>query len=96
MVVHAFGAYFGLVVARVLYTDDVRRAEEKESSVYHSDLFAMIGKSHDFSINYRSTCIHSFRLFLLHLFKFPRSTTQRRSRHSTDTVSEFHATGNCE
>ena len=33
--------------------------------------------------------IHSFRLFLQHLFK--STTTQRRSRHCTDTVSEFHA-----
>ena len=34
---------------------------------------------------------HSFWIFLLHLFK--STTTQRRSRHSTDrpTVSEFHA-----
>jgi len=35
------------------------------------------------------TFIHSFRLFLLCLFK-STATTQRRSRHSTDTVSEFH------
>jgi len=33
--------------------------------------------------------LHSFRLFLLHLFK--STTTQRCSRHSTDTVCEFHA-----
>src|SRR6218665_1201001 len=32
--------------------------------------------------------IHSFRLFLAHLFK--STTTQRCSRHSTDTVPEFH------
>ena len=35
------------------------------------------------------TFIHSFRLFLQRIFK--SSTTQRRSRHSTDTVPEFHA-----
>src|SRR6218665_3000378 len=33
--------------------------------------------------------IHSFRLFLYRLFK--STTTQRHSRHSTDTVSELHA-----
>ena len=32
---------------------------------------------------------HSFRLFLQHLFK--STNTQGRSRHSTDTVPEFHA-----
>ena len=44
MVVHAFGAYFGLAVSRMIYrAGDVRNAEAKEESVYHSDLFAMIG-----------------------------------------------------
>jgi len=44
MVIHAFGAYFGLAVSTVLRrAADVRRAEAKEGSVYHSDLFAMIG-----------------------------------------------------
>jgi len=33
--------------------------------------------------------IHSFRLFLYRLFKF--TTTQRPCRHSTDSVSKFHA-----
>ncbi|ESO83379.1 hypothetical protein LOTGIDRAFT_133634 [Lottia gigantea] len=40
--VHAFGAFFGLALARVLYDEDVERST-KEGSVYHSDLFAMIG-----------------------------------------------------
>jgi len=40
--VHAFGAYFGLAVARVLY-QPVQVGHAKEGSVYHSDLFAMIG-----------------------------------------------------
>src|SRR6218665_3505779 len=35
------------------------------------------------------TFIHSFKLFPRRLFK--STTTQRRSRHSTDTVPEFHA-----
>lgn len=43
MFIHAFGAYFGLAVARVLYTEDIERSK-KEGSVYHSDLFSMIGK----------------------------------------------------
>ncbi|XP_041372827.1 ammonium transporter Rh type B-like [Gigantopelta aegis] len=42
MFVHAFGAYFGLAVARVLYSDKVEESN-KEGSIYHSDLFSMIG-----------------------------------------------------
>lgn len=44
MFIHAFGAYFGLAVARVLYDEEVEKSR-KEGAVYHSDLFAMIGKS---------------------------------------------------
>ena len=43
MFVHAFGAYFGLAVARVLYKKDIEDSR-KEGAVYHSDVFAMIGK----------------------------------------------------
>lgn len=45
MIIHAYGAYFGLAVARVLYRPGLRNGHEKEGSVYHSDLFAMIGKA---------------------------------------------------
>ncbi|XP_077018151.1 ammonium transporter Rh type A isoform X2 [Tamandua tetradactyla] len=43
MTIHAFGAYFGLAVAGVLYRSGLRRGHDNEESVYHSDLFAMIG-----------------------------------------------------
>ncbi|XP_072561861.1 ammonium transporter Rh type B-like [Paramormyrops kingsleyae] len=43
MTIHTFGAYFGLVVARVLYRPQLEKSKHKNSSVYHSDLFAMIG-----------------------------------------------------
>ncbi|CAI8034311.1 Ammonium transporter Rh type B-B [Geodia barretti] len=42
MLIHTFGAYFGLAVSLVLYNKDVKD-HEKNSSVYHSDLFSMIG-----------------------------------------------------
>ncbi|XP_071074607.1 ammonium transporter Rh type A isoform X2 [Dasypus novemcinctus] len=42
MTIHAFGAYFGLAVALVLYRSGLRRHENQESE-YHSELFAMIG-----------------------------------------------------
>lgn len=42
MYIHAFGAYFGLAVARVLFSEDIEKSS-KEGAVYHSDLFSMIG-----------------------------------------------------
>lgn len=45
MIIHAYGAYFGLAVARVLYRPGLRNGHDNDGSVYHSDLFAMIGKS---------------------------------------------------
>ncbi|XP_051008532.1 ammonium transporter Rh type A [Acomys russatus] len=43
MTIHAFGAYFGLAVAIILYRPGLRYEHQNEESVYHSDLFAMIG-----------------------------------------------------
>ncbi|XP_063803157.1 ammonium transporter Rh type B isoform X1 [Pseudophryne corroboree] len=43
MTIHTFGAYFGLVVSRVLYRPHLDKSRHREGSVYHSDLFAMIG-----------------------------------------------------
>lgn len=43
MTIHTFGAYFGLMVTRVLYRPNLDKSKHKNSSVYHSDMFAMIG-----------------------------------------------------
>ncbi|XP_010642101.1 ammonium transporter Rh type B [Fukomys damarensis] len=43
MTIHTFGAYFGLVVSRVLYRPWLEKSKHRQSSTYHSDLFAMIG-----------------------------------------------------
>ncbi|XP_067878625.1 ammonium transporter Rh type B isoform X2 [Heterodontus francisci] len=43
MTIHSFGAYFGLTIARVLYRPQLDKSRQREGSVYHSDLFAMIG-----------------------------------------------------
>ena len=43
MFVHVFGAYFGLACSRALYRKDIEDAEPKDCSVYHSDVFSMIG-----------------------------------------------------
>lgn len=44
MFVHAFGAYFGLAISRVLHNPEVEKST-KEGSVYHSDMFAVVGSS---------------------------------------------------
>lgn len=43
MTIHTFGAYFGLMVTRVLYRPNLEKSKHRNCSVYHSDLFAMIG-----------------------------------------------------
>ncbi|XP_006885288.1 PREDICTED: ammonium transporter Rh type C [Elephantulus edwardii] len=43
MTIHTFGAYFGLTVTWILYRPNLQHSKEKQSSVYYSDLFAMIG-----------------------------------------------------
>ncbi|KAM4567980.1 ammonium transporter Rh type B [Fundulus diaphanus] len=43
MTIHTFGAYFGLMVTRILYRPNLHKSKHKNSSVYHSDMFAMIG-----------------------------------------------------
>ncbi|NWJ01995.1 RHAG protein, partial [Crypturellus undulatus] len=43
MTIHAFGAYFGLAAALVLYRPGLKKKHKNEESVYHSDTFAMIG-----------------------------------------------------
>lgn len=44
MVIHCFGAYFGLALAFVLQRPADTDNNPKEGSVYHSDLFAFIGR----------------------------------------------------
>lgn len=45
MTIHTFGGYFGLTVTRILYRPNLEQSKDKQGSVYHSDLFAMIGES---------------------------------------------------
>lgn len=44
MTIHAFGAYFGLAAAFILYRPGLTNKHENDESTYHSDMFAMIGK----------------------------------------------------
>ncbi|NXB07876.1 RHAG protein, partial [Cnemophilus loriae] len=43
MTIHAFGAYFGLAAAFILYRPGLANKHEDDESTYHSDMFAMIG-----------------------------------------------------
>ncbi|XP_006629149.1 ammonium transporter Rh type C 1-like [Lepisosteus oculatus] len=43
MVIHVFGAYYGLAISRVLYRPNLDQSKRLQGSVYHSDVFAMIG-----------------------------------------------------
>ncbi|NXC53052.1 RHAG protein, partial [Aleadryas rufinucha] len=43
MTIHAFGAYFGLAAAFILYRPGLAKKHEDDESTYQSDMFAMIG-----------------------------------------------------
>lgn len=45
MTIHTFGAYFGLTVTWILYRPNLYQSKDRQSAVYHSDLFAMIGEA---------------------------------------------------
>ncbi len=44
MVIHTFGAYYGLAISWVLYRPTLSQSKPLQGSVYHSDVFAMIGE----------------------------------------------------
>ncbi|CAL1604032.1 unnamed protein product [Knipowitschia caucasica] len=43
MVIHCFGGYYGLAISWVLYRPNLHQSKQLIGSVYHSDMFAMIG-----------------------------------------------------
>ena len=49
MIIHTFGAYFGLAASTVLFRKKARD-HSRNSSVYHADLFSMIGMSNCYSL----------------------------------------------
>lgn len=46
MVIHTFGGYYGLSISWMLYRPNLDQSSRLQGSVYHSDVFAMIG-GHD-------------------------------------------------
>lgn len=44
MVIHCFGGYYGLAISWVLYRPNLHQSKRLNGSVYHSDVFAMIGQ----------------------------------------------------
>ncbi|XP_048829182.1 ammonium transporter Rh type C-like [Brienomyrus brachyistius] len=43
MIIHTFGAYYGLTISWVLYRPNLDQCKRLQGSVYHSDVFAMVG-----------------------------------------------------
>ncbi|MBN3308927.1 RHCG1 protein, partial [Amia calva] len=43
MIIHTFGAYYGLTISRILYRPNLNQSKHLQGSVYHSDVFAMVG-----------------------------------------------------
>ncbi|XP_041853922.1 ammonium transporter Rh type C-like 2 [Melanotaenia boesemani] len=43
MVIHTFGGYYGLTMSWMLYRPNLKQSSHLQGSVYHSDVFAMIG-----------------------------------------------------
>ncbi|TNN87809.1 Ammonium transporter Rh type C 1 [Liparis tanakae] len=43
MLIHTFGAYYGLSISWMLYRPNLNQSDRLQGSVYHSDVFAMIG-----------------------------------------------------
>ena len=51
MLIHTFGAYFGIAASLVLFHQKARD-HSRNSSVYHSDLFSMIGEERECVCNF--------------------------------------------
>ena len=75
MLIHTFGAYFGLAVSFMLYKKNAKD-HPRNSTVYHSDLFAMIGKWTSWEIitlaidrfpAYKLWCYYKFLKYTLNL-----------------------------
>jgi len=88
MLVHVFGAYFGLAVSIILRTNP---QSDKEGASYNSDIFAMIGIKHNnFSVTRvisfifqcnRNDFFVAFLAFVQRWISRRRRSTPRRHEH---------------
>lgn len=59
MVIHTFGGYYGLSISWMLYRPNLDQSDRLRRSVYHSDVFAMIGGCQAFHCKASTTlCCH--------------------------------------
>lgn len=65
MVIHAFGGYYGLAISWMLYRPNLHQSKRLHGSVYHSDVFAMIGAylAHPLFV---MLTFHAFLFFFAH------------------------------
>lgn len=93
MTIHTFGAYFGLTVTRVLYRPNLEQSKDKQGSVYHSDLFAMIGESAAASASLVCACRSAAESWFL-LVSLEK-TEQNQDQGLRSTLFQFSALWDC-
>lgn len=82
MVIHAFGGYYGLAISWVLYRPNLHLSKRLNGSVYHSDVFAMIGEWHG-----SSGISHTLHSLLSNLFMWcVHPTVWSSSSHLSGTL----------
>lgn len=77
MVIHAFGGYYGLGISWVLYRPNLHQSKRLNGSVYHSDVFAMIGEH---LARPRSSCLFC---------RFTRLFSSNRDSVPLDVLAQF-------
>lgn len=92
MVIHAFGGYYGLAISWVLYRPNLHQSKRLNGSVYHSDVFAMIGEHlarppspclfHHFTCFFLSSNRDSVPLDVLAQFQLRHHRPRRRTAQS--------------
>ena len=78
MVIHTFGAYYGLAISWMLYRPNLEQSSRLQGSVYHSDVFAMIGGGHiGFMLIYSTVYLQTYYTEYLNIKSTIYTTVQR-------------------